>query len=389
MTRVSKIQASWLQSPFIQEIAFVLGSADIRFVGGAVRDTLVGREIKDVDAATRWLPEETMAKLKAAGIKVIPTGIDHGTVTAVRGAEVIEITTLRRDVETDGRRAVVAFTDDWLEDAKRRDFTMNAIYMSVDGTLYDPFGGEADARAGHVCFIGDASERIREDALRIMRFFRFHAHYGHGPLDASGLAAASANVAMLEHLSVERVRDEVCKLLAAPDPIACLAAMQEADVWSHTPVVDVDLEGLKRVMVAEKVLGLDPDILMRLVGLVGRRAASVGRLLKMSNREMQTLKALGDGFYAALPEDAKAMRAYLYRHGPDAGQGLVMAHPDAWGGAVADVLANWTIPEMPVRGRDLVACGMEPGPAISDRLRELEAEWIDSDFSLSKSELLA
>lgn len=386
---MSKIQASWLQSPFIQEIAFVLGPADIRFVGGAVRDTLLGREIKDIDAATRWLPGETMAKLKAVGIKVIPTGLDHGTITAVRGAEVIEITTLRRDVETDGRRAVVAFTDDWLEDAKRRDFTMNAIYMAVDGTLYDPFGGEADALAGHVSFIGDAAERIREDALRILRFFRFHAHYGRGPLDASGLEAASANVSMLEQLSVERIRDEVCKLLSAPDPVSCLTAMQDADVWSHTPVVDIDLGGLKRVIAAEAALGLHPDILMRLVGIVGKRAASVGRLLKMSNREMQTLKALSDGFFGGMPEDAKAMRAYLYRFGREAGQGLLMGHPEDCAPELVDVLIRWNVPELPVRGRDLIARGMAPGPAVSETLKRLEEKWVDSDFALSRGALLS
>ncbi|WP_286828187.1 MULTISPECIES: CCA tRNA nucleotidyltransferase [Kordiimonas] len=385
---MSKIQASWLQSPFIQEIAFILGPADIRFVGGAVRDTLVGRDIKDIDAATRWRPGETMEKLQAAGIKVIPTGLDHGTVTAVRGAEVIEITTLRHDVETDGRRAVVAFTDDWLADAKRRDFTMNAIYMAVDGTLYDPFGGEADVRAGHVKFIGEASERIREDALRILRFFRFHAHYGSGLLDEAGLQAAKANVNMLERLSVERIRDELCKLLAAPNPLQCLDAMQQADIWSHTPVVDVDLNGLKRVMAAEKTLGMGADILMRLVGLVGNRAGSVGRLLKMSNRDMQTLKDFSAGFHDAVPKDAQSMRVYLYRKGRDAGQGVVMAHPEACGHELADMVANWPIPELPVRGRDLIARGMEPGPDISKALKQLEEAWVASDFKLTKEDLL-
>jgi len=387
-SRVSKIQANWLNSPFIQEIAAILGPADVRFVGGAVRDTLVGRTIKDIDAATRWLPEQVSEKLRDAGIKVIPTGIDHGTVTAVRGAEVIEITTLRRDVATDGRRATVAFTDDWLEDAKRRDFTMNAIYIAVDGTLYDPFGGAEDAKAGQVRFIGDAAERIREDALRILRFFRFHAHYGRGPLDADGWAAVAANVAMLEHLSVERIRDELCKLLAAPDPRPCLMAMTDADIWSHTPVVDIDINGLDRIMAAEKELGLEADILMRLVGLVGSRAASVGRLLKMSNRDSKMLKAFSAGFTGSLPANSKAMRAFLYQHGRDAGQGAVMAHPACWGSELAETALRWSIPEMPVRGRDLIARGMNPGPAISEALRQLEDKWIDSDFSLTGDQLL-
>lgn len=366
----------------------MLGPADVRFVGGAVRDTLVGRDIKDIDAATRWLPEQTTDKLKAAGIKVIPTGLDHGTITAVRGGEVIEITTLRRDLETDGRRATVAFTDDWLEDAKRRDFTMNAIYMAADGTLYDPFGGEADAKAGHVRFIGDPVERIREDALRIMRFFRFHAHYGAGELDHDGMAAAAANVAMLERLSVERIREELCKLLAAPNPVPCLEAMQRIDIWAHTPIADTDVKGLEHILAAEDALGWDAEILARLVGLVGERAPSVGRLLKMSRREQTYLKAFSKGFLGPLPASGQAMRAYVYRYGADAGRGAVMAHQESWWGELPQIAASWQIPELPVRGRDLIARGMEPGPVISETLKTIEARWTESDFSLTAKDLL-
>lgn len=386
---MTKLKADWLAWPFLKDIVSALGPENIRFVGGVVRDTLVRRDIKDIDAATRYLPEETKTRLEACGIKVIPTGLEHGTVTAVRDGQTVEITTLRHDVETDGRHAKVAFTDDWLEDAKRRDFTMNALYLAADGTLFDPFGGEAAARAGQVCFIGDPEKRIEEDALRILRFFRFHAHYGKGDLDAEGLRAVTVKVALLEQLSAERVRDEICKILAAPDPMPSLRAMTEADVWAHTPVVGADLQALEALLAAEEILGFDPDILMRFAAITGTRACSAARVLRMSNRQMKTLKAIRHGFDSGAPADAKSMRAFLYWYGPEAGQAAVLAHTEAQGEDVLQVLASWEIPELPVRGQDLIILGMKPSPEISQKLKQIEERWVESDFSLSKEVLLA
>src|SRR5579859_1790498 len=208
---------SWLDAKATRTLVAALdaGGIDFRFVGGAVRDGLLGRKVSDIDVATPAMPGDVIRAVEAAGLKAIPTGIAHGTVTAVVGRQPFEVTTLRRDVETDGRHAVVAFTDDWRADAARRDFTMNALYADRDGRITDFFGGEADARAGRVRFIGDPGERIAEDALRILRFFRFHAWYGQGALDADGLAASTRLAGMIDRLSGERIRVELFKTLAA------------------------------------------------------------------------------------------------------------------------------------------------------------------------------
>ncbi|MCG8506772.1 MAG: CCA tRNA nucleotidyltransferase, partial [Sphingomonadales bacterium] len=210
-----RLEAPWLADAAVTRVVAALGANNCRFVGGAVRNTLLGEPVTDIDIATRLEPDAVIARLEAAEIKAVPTGLKHGTVTAVAEGHAIEVTTLRHDVETDGRHAKVAFTDDWQADAARRDFTFNALYAAPDGTLYDYFGGLDDLKAGHVRFIGDAEARITEDALRILRFFRFHAHYGAGGMDAAGLDACAALAGRLDILSVERVRDELLKLLAA------------------------------------------------------------------------------------------------------------------------------------------------------------------------------
>lgn len=383
---VTRIDADWLDWPLCRKLTASLGADKVRFVGGAVRDTLLGRPIKDVDAATVWPPEETRRRLETANIKVIPTGLQHGTVTAVADGHAIEVTTLRRDVETDGRRAVVAFTGDWVEDARRRDFTMNALYLSADGTLFDPFGGVADAKAGHVRFIGEAEGRIHEDVLRIMRFFRFHAHYGKGGMDGGGLDACRKHAALLEGLSAERMRDELLKLLCARNPVPCLQAMSEADIWQHTPIADADVHAVSEMIKAEKQLGAPPDMLMRLAALTDGRP--VGRVLRLSGAQSKTLKAIIAGFAAAPPADARAMRAFVYRHGVDAGVASVLRHQQARKGAMLEAIQAWDRPIFPLRGRDLINMGLAPGPKVSETLRHLEDQWLEEDFSADRDTLL-
>jgi poly(A) polymerase len=225
-------QQAWMHTPAIRRVVAALeeDGEEARLVGGCVRDALAGRPIKDIDLATPLRPEAVIERLERAGIRVVPTGLSHGTVTAIVGPrkDAVEITTLRVDRETDGRRAIVDFTDDWTADAARRDFTINAISLSSDGRIHDPFGGAADLAQGRVRFVGEASQRIREDFLRLLRFFRFHAYYGRGAMDPEALAAARELAPGLARLSAERVREELLRLLAAPDPLACLEAMRVA-----------------------------------------------------------------------------------------------------------------------------------------------------------------
>lgn len=386
---VTHLQTDWLKTPLVTHVVEALGAENIRFVGGAVRDCLIGRPVKDIDAATPYHPTVTKEKLENAGLKVVPTGLQHGTVTAVGYGTSIEITTLRRDVETDGRHAVVAFTKDWAEDAQRRDFTMNALYLSPDGALFDPFGGQQDLKAGCVRFIGAPSDRILEDALRIMRFFRFHAHYGKGALDAAGLDAATRHAPMLERLSVERVRDELLKLLVAPAPSACVAAMTEAGIWPHTPVGKADEGMLAHVVEASAQYGIGADALARLAAVVGETGADIGKRLKLSKSDQRKLAESCLGLQLRVPGNAAAMRSLIYQFGRRAGEMTVLMAEDDIAREKLDVVRAWDVPEFPLQGRDLLARGLTPGPEISAELSRLERLWRESDFMLSRDQLLA
>ncbi|MCJ9427526.1 CCA tRNA nucleotidyltransferase [Kordiimonas marina] len=389
---VAKLQASWLESPFVRKVVTALGADNIRFVGGAVRDTLIGKTVGDIDAATRLTPEETMAALKAAGIRVVPTGLAHGTVTAVEDGQHVEITTLRVDVKTDGRHAEVAFTTDWREDAARRDFTMNALYAALDGSVYDPFDGLADLKAGHVRFIGDAAARIREDGLRILRFFRFYAWYGKGPVDPAGLAACTSLADMIDTLSAERVRDEMLKTLSAPDPVAAWSALVDAGVAAHLPGKGGDVSGLMRLVARERLLGCEPEAFVRLAVVTGLKAddvAPLAKALRLSAKQKRHLKAVTTGCAAGRVMDEVALRAFVYRHGRAAGLAhllTVMGDPDP---ALIYWVRDWPVPVLPVKGGDLIALGVPMGPDVSERLAEIEAEWVRNDFRVERSTLLA
>ena len=384
---------SWLDAKATRTLIGALdaGGLDFRFVGGAVRDGLLGRAVADVDVATPARPEEVVRVIEAAGLKAIPTGIAHGTVTAVVGRRPFEITTLRRDVETDGRRAVVAFTDDWRADAARRDFTMNALYADRDGAITDFFGGEADARAGRVRFIGEPTQRIAEDGLRILRFFRFHAWYGQGPLDPGGLAACVKRAGMIDRLSGERVRVELFKTLAAPDPAPAWAAMIDAGMMAHVVPGATRVDRLSAMVALERALDLPADPLRRLAALTSAPSAELvaslkGRL-KLSNRDEAHLRS-----FCGLAERTGLVGRRKF------GQALYGAEP-AWARDAAvlaqvetgtpntETLAGlsrfidgWAEPKFPLTGADLKAAGIEPGPRMGQRLAELERWWVEADF---------
>lgn len=357
------------------------GPGCARFVGGCVRNALVGRPIDDIDIATRLKPEDAMTALKAAGLKVVPTGLAHGTVTAVSERRPYEITTLRRDVETDGRRAVVTFTDDWGEDAARRDFRLNALYADRAGVVFDPTGaGVEDALAGRVVFVGDANRRIEEDYLRILRFFRFFAWYGRTEPDAEGLAACAAHAEGLSRLSAERVSKELLKLLAAPDPRPAVAAMRSAGV------LDRLIPAVASSLAFEAIVGISNDPVLRLSALLPDNPGLVSETAKALRLPRAVETRLGAA--AAGPVDPttpdKTLHGLIYRVGRQAVTDRLMRAVALSGGsgpaAALELVANWPVPRMPVGGRDLAKLGVEPGPETGLILKAFEDEWIAADF---------
>ena len=317
MTRLKN--QPWLTGPATVAVFDALEAAGgpdcARFVGGSVRNALVGRPVDDFDIATRLKPEETMAALKRAGIKVVPTGLAHGTVTAVSGKKPYEITTLRRDVETDGRRAVVAFTDDWAEDAARRDFRLNALYADQTGAIFDPTGqGVADALSGRVVFVGDPRTRIEEDYLRILRFFRFYAWYGRSTPDSEGLAACTAHAEGLTRLSAERVSKELLKLLAAPDPRPAVHAMAQAGVLLRLLPAVADLTAFDAICAASD------DAVLRLSALLPDDPAVVAEIARGLRLSKAVERRLVEGAAGPLDPatDPRALRALIYRDGAQA-----------------------------------------------------------------------
>jgi poly(A) polymerase len=389
-----RLSGSWLQSPAISKVfaALANGGAEARVVGGAVRNALIDRPVKDVDIATTALPDDVMRLARDAGLAAHPTGIDHGTITVVADKQPFEVTTLRRDVETDGRHAVVAFTTQWEEDAARRDFTINALYCAADGTLYDPVGGLDDLRNRRVRFIGDAEARIREDFLRILRFFRFSAEYGNGHLDPIGLAAADALKDGLSLLSAERVRAEMLKLLTAPSAVDVLNVMYKAGILQLVIRTRLEPDRLARLAAIEAALGEPPDPLTRLAALAIIQPgddAFLTQQLKLSNAEASRLAVASSGDPGIDPAaSASAARAALYRLGPEsfrratrlawARSGASQSDPD-WR-ARALLPDRWKAPMMPFTGSDVLALGITPGPAVGDILQGFESWWIENDF---------
>ncbi|HYD25049.1 MAG TPA: CCA tRNA nucleotidyltransferase [Croceibacterium sp.] len=367
--------AEWTRREDLAALVAALGPDTVRWVGGAVRDTLLGHAVSDVDAATLHEPGETLALLGQAGIRAIPTGIDHGTVTAALPGGKVEVTTLRRDVSTDGRRATVAFATDWREDAARRDFTINALYAHPDTLEIDDwFGGLADLAARRVRFIGDARQRIAEDHLRILRYYRFQARFG-AALDAEAEEACAELAPTLKGLSRERVAMELLTLLALPDPAPTVARMQQRGVL---PVVlpeagATSVAALERLAGEEARQGVAPDPLRRLAALLPadpRIAEPVAARLRLSAAQRKRLVAAA----AREPEPGDA-RALAYRLGRDeALDRLLLA------GAAVAPLTGWDIPRLPLKGGEVVARGIVAGPEVARILREVEDRWVAEGF---------
>ena len=348
-----------------------------RYVGGAVRDELLGLRVSDIDLATKIRPEEVVERLEAANIRAIPTGIDHGTVTAISQGLPVEITSLRRDVSTDGRRATVAFTDAWEEDAARRDFTINALSADPKtGEVYDYFGGTDDLQARRVRFIGDPLQRIAEDHLRILRFFRFHARFGAGEPDAEGLMACSARANDLMALSRERIADEMLKLLAVDDPTPTVAVMLDHGIFR--PVLpEIAIERLPRLtalIASEHEARIEPDALRRLSALLPEEtevAEDVGARLRLSNKARKLLACMADHELGA---SAQAL-AYYVGHHCAVGRLLLAGRPRD-----AAAIKNWKAPRLPIGGGALIKRGLEPGPEVARRLKTIELRWAEGGF---------
>ena len=387
------LNADWLEAASTQNVIAALEAArpgGSRFVGGCVRNTLMSRPVDDIDIATQLKPEETLAALEAANIKAIPTGIEHGTVTAVMDGEPFEIPSLRRDVETDGRRAVVAFTEDWAEDAQRRDFRMNALYAAPKGEVFDPVGGGYDdALAGRVIFIGDADARLREDYLRILRFFRFNAWYG-AEIDVDGLAACARQKQGLEKIARERIWKELKKLLAAPTPRRAVQAMDEAGVLDEILPEHHGLDVLHDLELTEQLTGVQPDSMLRLQALLPRSAPAVQQTqaaLRLSNEEASRLTTwAADNLPEPVGMNGRELRATLYWHGKQA----VVDRAMLAGADIRDLLAAvraWNPPDFPIGGEDALAIGLK-GKAIGAALSRVARIWVDSDFDLDREALL-
>lgn len=362
--------AAWTAREDLTGLVAALGADNVRWVGGAVRDTMLGQPVKDIDAATTHRPEEVVARCNAVGIRTVPTGIAHGTVTALLAQGPVEITTLRRDVSTDGRRATVAFADDWQEDAARRDFTINALYAHPDTLeIEDYFGGLADLREMRVRFIGDARERIREDHLRILRYFRFQARFG-TLIDGEAEVACAELAATLKGLSRERVASELLAILALPDPVATVERMAQLGVLPEV-LPEANLAALVPLAANESVFAVPPAPLRRLAALLPADPPLVDKVaarLKLSTAQRKHLAILAT-------RAGGNPRALAYRHGIEAARDLALLT-----GMDPAPLANWTVPQLPLKGGEIVAHGVGAGPEVNRILRAVEARWVAEQF---------
>jgi len=402
----------WFQDPGLKRVLALLNedAGEARVVGGAVRNSLMGIPVSDMDIATSLLPQDVQARAEGAGIKCVPTGIKHGTVTLVVDGHPFEVTTLRRDVETDGRHAQVEFTTDWRADAWRRDLTINALYADQSGLVHDYTGGLEDIEKANIRFIGDAAERIGEDHLRILRFFRFFAHYGRGRPDAQGIKASAAAKEKIRTLSSERVWSEMKKLLSATDPFRALLWMRTAGVLTVVlPETEKwGIDAVPALVAAEGKFGWAPDPLLRLAAIVppdSERLMAMADRLKLSTAERGYLKAFAE--HPTIPDQISGPQfdAMLYANGvvgADANLKIMLANTSAKAegnveelprvarlGSLLDRAVKWRKPVMPVKGADLIEAGFEAGPQVGEKLATLEKQWVSSNFKLSKDELLA
>ncbi|HEU5048581.1 MAG TPA: CCA tRNA nucleotidyltransferase [Rickettsiales bacterium] len=416
--------SQWLLWEETQALARALGSERMRFVGGAVRDCLLGIDAKDVDVATPLPPQEVMELLTEAGMKVFPTGIDHGTITVVTGKHHFEVTTLRRDVTTDGRRAIVAYTEDWCEDAMRRDFTMNALYCDMEGEISDYFGGVQDAMEGHVRFIGNAAERIREDALRILRFFRFFAWYGKLPADSEALTACQELAEMIDRLSGERIRQEMLKLLVSPNSASVITLMQEHGVLRYVLPAPVSVQALSRLpqLLEKTQQPHNPILALALLlrsagGDVLQQADWIRTRWKLSNAEQYLLADLCRYERIKPDKDTRRSAATTSSEGVSEAKGATNSPPgnnikkhiratgkelfilqqlmtmaegedEAQGTHTIALAASWQPPAFPLTGDDLIRRGITPGKNMGALLKRLEEYWEEEEYNPDKQALL-
>lgn len=398
----------WIMDPDVVRVmqALLAGAGvEARYVGGAVRDTVrgamqYGMKV-DVDIATTATPEKVIELLNAAGLKAVPTGIDHGTVTAVSNHRPVEITTLRHDVNTDGRRAEVAYTTDWAADAARRDFTMNAIYADMDGVLFDPLGGLADAKAGLVRFVGDPDARIQEDYLRILRFFRFYAWCGKGEMDRNGLQACARHMTGLTKLSPERIAKELLKLISASNPMPALRQMAASGILTVVLPEARNLERLNALIEIDAMTFFEVDPILRFGALLpddGAVAAAVATRLRLSNAQRDRLVAmLSATLRVFCYMSVREMRRTAYRMTPKVMRDVAMLR---WAGdvkrnhnavqwrALLPMIDSWKPPVLPLDGHHVRLAGVPEGPQIGAVLREVEEWWIDADFTTDEYSLI-
>ena len=384
----------WLKNDAIARLLVMLGrdGEEARVVGGAVRNALMGLPVNEIDVATTAEPNQVMHRAEAAGFKAIPTGVEHGTVTVVIDGRPFEVTTLRTDVETYGRKAKVMFGRDWQQDAERRDFTINALSASADGRVYDYVGGLADISARKVRFIGDPEKRIAEDYLRILRFFRFHAHYGSGAPDPAGLLACIRARSGIDALSRERVRAEMLKLSVGPHPAPTLAVMAECGILGTVLGGVAYLASFENVVKAEAAIGLEADAARRLGALgvwVMEDAERLSQRLRLSNAEVEQLLKIEYWWRVAPASGEHAARTLLYLLGPASfidrvvvawSRSAAGAADEAWR-ELATLPQRWTAPRFPLKAVDLINRGVPKGPLLGAALRVAEQAWIDADFT--------
>ena len=368
--------APWTKRHGLAALTEALGIENIRWVGGAIRDTLLGLDVADVDAATLHPPAKVQELCREAGLKTVPTGIDHGTITVVLPGGPVEVTTVRHDVATDGRRATVAFADNWRDDAARRDFTINALYARPDTLeIEDFFGGLADLEARRVAFIGDARTRIREDHLRILRYFRFQTRFGDA-LDDEALAACTELASTLKGLSRERVASELLALLSLPDPAPTVRLMFEQGILAHIvpETRNRQVDALTRLVEQEAAQDVKPDPVRRLAALLPPQPAlseAVAARLRLSKTQRSRLICAAE----RRDSDADNPRSLAYELGPECARDRLLLV-----GSSIDRLRDWSVPQLPIKGRDIIARGVEPGPQVAKLIREVERQWIAREF---------
>jgi poly(A) polymerase len=391
-----KLIANWLSDADVKTLFSALTQAgqELRFVGGCVRDSVLGKPFTDLDAASTATPDEAIALLEQAGIRTIPTGISHGTITALVGQRSIEITTLRKDEKTDGRHAQVSFTGDWEEDAARRDFTMNALYVDHTGELFDYHGGVADVKAGIVRFIGDADTRIKEDYLRILRFFRFHAHYAKTAFDTDALRACSVHKDSMVRLSGERISHEMLKLFSAPCASDAIAQMEDVGVLQPLLLSAQQLRGLMRLEQLPAVFNMP---LLKLASLIHDEphVNAIAKRWRLSNYQARQLHQwLNYSSQLVVGLSVAQQKHFRRKWGTEIyKETVMMAYANStteWQEFVPFLaVCDWVPPVFPVTGEDLKLLGIAEGKSLGDMLGRLEAVWEASDYALTKQELLS